>query len=86
MLAETQIYEVLIQETKEKFPVNVGSVRAPNSVLALHMAREIYARREQCVRLMVINRNNIHSLDDETYLGYARQRVYRMPFLRAARK
>ncbi|MDI3328091.1 MAG: hypothetical protein QJR06_06035 [Alicyclobacillaceae bacterium] len=77
-----QVYEVLVQETKDKFPVNVGSVRAPSPTLALQMAREVFARRENCVKVMVVNREAVHVLDDEEYLGYARKKVFRLPFLR----
>jgi phenylacetate-CoA oxygenase PaaH subunit len=76
-----EIWEVLVQEDRKKFPINVGSVRAPNETLALEFAREIYARRERPVRVMVVNRAQVHIQDSEARLAVGPDKRYRLPSL-----
>lgn len=75
------VYEVFIQERLDRFPVNVGSVRAPNETLALHHAREIFARRERCVKLMVVNRSAISVWSNADFLELAHKKGYRQASL-----
>ncbi|MEH7380314.1 hypothetical protein V7138_07525 [Bacillus sp. JJ1533] len=72
-----KIYEVIRHEQAERNPVHVGSVRAPNERLALHSAREIFARRENCYKLTVIERHQFHTIEDSEYLGLAKDKSYR---------
>jgi phenylacetate-CoA oxygenase PaaH subunit len=75
------VWEVLIQEDRTKFPVNVGSVRAPNATLAMEFAREVFARREKTVRVMVVKRNDIFGISDEKVLSMGPNKQYRLPSL-----
>ena len=57
-------WEVFRQE-KEGDPMrHGGSVMAPDAVLAVHYAREMFSRRQESVRLWVVRRAEIHDLDD----------------------
>lgn len=76
---EFNIYEVIRHEQAERNPVHVGSVRAPNEKLALHCAREIFARRENCYKLTVVERQQFHTIEDSEYLSLAKEKTYRQP-------
>ena len=55
-------WEVFRQE-KDGDPMrHGGSVLAPDATLALHYAREMYARRQESIHLWVVRRADIHDL------------------------
>src|SRR4029078_2431719 len=61
-------WEVFRQE-KEAAPLRPGgSVMAPDAVLAVPYAREMYSRRQESVRLWVVRRADIHDRDDPDLL------------------
>lgn len=76
--ADFQVYEVFIQERAERSLVHVGSVRAFNDTLALHNAREIFARRENCLKLCIVNRKDMIEFEDHPFLAMAKDKKYRL--------
>ena len=72
-------YEVFRQE-KEGDPMrHGGSVLAPDAVLAVHYAREMYGRRQESVRLWVVRRADIAVLDDPDLLQPPLDRSFKKP-------
>ena len=72
-------WEVFRQE-KEGDPMrHGGSVMAPDAVLAVHYAREMYSRRQESVRLWIVRRADIHDLDDPDLLQPPLDRSYKKP-------
>ena len=72
-------YEVFRQE-KEGDPMrHGGSVMAPDPVLAVHYARELYGRRQESVRLWVVRRADINVLDDADLLQPPLDRSFKKP-------
>src|SRR4026208_498388 len=56
-------WEVFRQEKEGDAMRHGGSVMAPDAVLAVHYAREMYSRRQESVRLWVARRRDLHDLD-----------------------
>ena len=56
-----------------------GSVIAPDPTLALHYARELYARRGESLRLWVVRRGDIVEVDDQDLLNPPFDRSYKKP-------
>jgi ring-1,2-phenylacetyl-CoA epoxidase subunit PaaB len=56
-----------------------GNVLAPDPLLALHYAREMFSRRGESVRLWVVRRADVHELDDPDLLAPPLDRSYRKP-------
>ncbi len=72
-------YEVFRQE-KDGDPMrHGGSVLAPDPILAVHYARELYGRRQESVRLWVVRRADIHDLDDADLLQPPLDRSFKKP-------
>jgi len=72
-------WEVFRQE-KEGDPMrHGGSVMAPDAVLAVHYAREMFSRRQESVRLWVVRRADIHDLDDPDLLQPPLDRSFKKP-------
>ena len=72
-------WEVFRQE-KEGGPMqHGGSVMAPDAILAVHYAREMYSRRQESVRLWVVRRTDIHDLDDPDLLQPPLDRSFKKP-------
>lgn len=72
-------WEVFRQE-KEGDPMrHGGSVMAPDAVLAVHYARELYARRQESVRLWIVRRSDIHDLADPDLLQPPLDRSFKKP-------
>jgi ring-1,2-phenylacetyl-CoA epoxidase subunit PaaB len=72
-------YEVFRQE-KEGDPMrHGGSVLAPDPILAVHYARELYGRRQESIRLWVVRRADIHDLDDPDLLQPPLDRSFKKP-------
>ena len=74
-----EAWEVFRQE-KEGDPMrHGGSVMAPDAVLAVHYAREMYSRRQESVRLWVVRRGDIHDLADPDLLQPPLDRSFKKP-------
>jgi phenylacetate-CoA oxygenase PaaH subunit len=72
-------WEVFRQE-KEGDPMrHGGSVMAPDSVLAVHYAREMFGRRQESVRLWVVRRADVHDLSDPDLLQPPLDRSFKKP-------
>jgi ring-1,2-phenylacetyl-CoA epoxidase subunit PaaB len=72
-------WEVFRQE-KEGDPMrHGGSVLAPDRVLAVHYARELYGRRQESIRLWVVRRADIAVLDDPDLLQPPLDRSFKKP-------
>lgn len=72
-------YEVFRQE-KEGDPMrHGGSLMAPDPVLAVHYAREMYGRRQESVRLWIVRRADIAVLDDADLLQPPLDRSFKKP-------
>jgi ring-1,2-phenylacetyl-CoA epoxidase subunit PaaB len=72
-------WEVFRQE-KDGDPMrHGGSVMAPDAVLAVHYAREMYSRRQESVRLWIVRRADIHDLDDPDLLQPPLDRSFKKP-------
>ena len=72
-------WEVFRQE-KEGDPMrHGGSVLAPDPVLAVHYARELFGRRQESVRLWVVRRSDVHELDDPDLLDPPLDRSFKKP-------
>ena len=56
-----------------------GSVIAPDRVLAIHYARELYGRRQESVRLWIVRRADIAVLDDPDLLQPPLDRSFKKP-------
>ena len=72
-------FEVFRQEKDGGPMVHGGSVVAPDAILALHYAREMFSRRGESVRLWVVRRVEVHELDDLDVLAPPLDRSYRKP-------
>ena len=74
-----EAWEVFRQE-KEGDPMrHGGSVMAPDAVLAVHYAREMYSRRQESVRLWVVRRADVHDLADPDLLQPPLDRSFKKP-------
>jgi ring-1,2-phenylacetyl-CoA epoxidase subunit PaaB len=72
-------FEVFRQEKDGGPMIHGGSVVAPDAILALHYAREMFSRRGESVRLWVVRRIDVHELDDLDVLAPPLDRSYRKP-------
>jgi phenylacetate-CoA oxygenase PaaH subunit len=72
-------YEVFRQEREGDAMRHGGSVQAPDAVLALHYARELFGRRQESVRLWVVRRADIAVLDDPDLLQPPLDRSFKKP-------
>ena len=74
-----EAWEVFRQE-KEGDPMrHGGSVMAPDAVLAVHYARELYGRRQESVRLWIVRRADVHDLSDQDLLQPPLDRSFKKP-------
>lgn len=86
---DERVFEVFARFDDSSRPLNhVGSVRAGDSVLAWHAARDQYTRREACVDLWVVPRSAItqSSESDLDVLSAAERRGYRQPLFPSAHR
>lgn len=79
MTASNQVYEVFVTARRGEAARHVGSVVAPDPVLALHHAKEVYTRRTECVALWLAPRSAIISFTPEEGVLFelARAKDYR---------
>ncbi|MBN3524814.1 1,2-phenylacetyl-CoA epoxidase subunit PaaB [Paenibacillus apiarius] len=59
------VYEVFSQKNPASGFAHQFSLLAPNHEAALMMARENFMRREPCINIWVVNREDIHGLTPE---------------------
>jgi len=77
--ADPGVWEVFRQE-KDGDPMrHAGNVRAPDRELAVHYAREFYSRRNESVRLWVVQRTQISDLSDPDLLQPPLDRSFKKP-------
>jgi ring-1,2-phenylacetyl-CoA epoxidase subunit PaaB len=78
-MPDLEPYEVFRQE-KDGDPMrHGGNVLAPDAELALHYARELFARRNESTRLWVVRRADIQVLEDEDLLNPPLDRSFKKP-------
>ena len=71
----SHVYEVFRQERKGQPLQHAGSVEAPDEAFAEIYAREQYARRQESVALWLVQREDVHQIDefpDEFEMKYRR--------------
>jgi ring-1,2-phenylacetyl-CoA epoxidase subunit PaaB len=74
-----ETYEVF-RRTGHKEPFeHCGTVTAPDSEMALLMAKECFTRRLEGEHLWVVRRSDVHSLKDESLISLAADKSYRFP-------
>jgi ring-1,2-phenylacetyl-CoA epoxidase subunit PaaB len=73
------VYEVFRQEREGEPMTHSGSLLAPSDDLALQYARDIFARRNEALRLWVVAREHVAAIDDPDLLKPPLDRSYRRP-------
>ena len=58
-------YQVFVQEAEGKPHLDYGSVHAPDAELALLNARDVFARRPECISMWVVPADAIYSITAE---------------------
>lgn len=64
--AEGEVFEIFQQELRESQPHHGGNLRASDSELAAHYAKEFYGRRQESLKLWIIPRKAIWEISDTT--------------------
>ncbi|HSL98039.1 MAG TPA: hypothetical protein VK831_05660 [Candidatus Deferrimicrobiaceae bacterium] len=72
-------YEVFRQEKDGGPMIHGGNVLAPDPELAVHYARELFARRAESTRLWVVRRADVRVLDDPDLLDPPLDRSFKKP-------
>lgn len=78
-MSQLEAYEVFRQEKDGDPMLHGGNVMAPDPELALHYAREMFARRNESTRLWVVRRTDIAVLEDEDLLNPPLDRSFKKP-------
>jgi ring-1,2-phenylacetyl-CoA epoxidase subunit PaaB len=78
-LAALEPYEVFRQEKDGGPMIHGGNVLAPDPVLAVHYARELFGRRGESTRLWVVRRADVRVLDDPDLLDPPLDRSFKKP-------
>ncbi|BCL78653.1 hypothetical protein ccbrp13_11180 [Ktedonobacteria bacterium brp13] len=66
--AGDDVFEVFQQDLKrDNVPHHGGNLRAPDTELAVHYAREFYGRRQESDRLWIIPRTQLWEIQDTAY-------------------
>jgi ring-1,2-phenylacetyl-CoA epoxidase subunit PaaB len=78
-LHQWQTYEVFHQAKKGDRHIHVGSLHAPNTEMAVILAKEQYARRYKCVNLWVVKTSDVFitDYDDEDIFESNQDKMYR---------
>jgi ring-1,2-phenylacetyl-CoA epoxidase subunit PaaB len=76
-----ETYEVFHQTKRGDAHIHVGSVHAPDAQMALHLARDQFARRLRCSSLWVVPSRCVTATDyqDETFFAQTSDKAYRDP-------
>jgi ring-1,2-phenylacetyl-CoA epoxidase subunit PaaB len=72
-----EVYEVFRRAGHKDPFEHCGAVIAPDSDMALMMAKECFLRRREGQHLWVVRRSDIHSFRDESLLDIAADKSYR---------
>ena len=72
-----EVYEVFRRAGHKDPFTHAGAVIAPDSEMALLMAKECFLRRREGEHLWVVRRSDIHSMADESLLEIAADKSYR---------
>ena len=64
MADEGEVFEVFQQDTKDPAPHHGGNLRAPDTTLAEHYAKEFYGRRQESQRLWIVPRSAFMEISD----------------------
>ena len=72
-----EVYEVFRRSGHKDPYEHCGAVIAPDSDMALIMAKECFLRRREGQHLWVVRRSDIHSFKDESLLEIAADKSYR---------
>jgi 1,2-phenylacetyl-CoA epoxidase PaaB subunit len=64
---EGEVFEIFQQGLKDSAPYHGGNLRAPDSELALHYAKEFYARRQESQKLWIVARAAMWEVSDITH-------------------
>ena len=72
-----EVYEVFRRHGPKDPFEHCGTVIAPDSEMALVMAKECFLRRREGEHLWVVRRSDIHSFQDESLLEIAGDKIYR---------
>ena len=77
---EWPAWHVFRQPKRGEAHVLVGMVHAPDAETALLLAKEQYARREDCVNLWVVRTDQVHatSYEDADMFEFVSDRTYRL--------
>ena len=78
----SSLWEVFVQPQAGKPHEHVGSVRAPDSEMALQNARDVYTRRGKAVSIWVVEASEITASSDEeadSFFDPADDKIYRHP-------
>ena len=78
-MSHLEAYEVFRQENDGDPMRHGGNVMAPDPELALHYAREMFARRNERTRLWVVRRADIAILEDQDLLNPPLDRSFKKP-------
>lgn len=73
------IYDVFHQTREGEPMTHAGSLNADDDELALHYARDIFARRNEALRLWVVGREHVREIDDPDLLKPPFDRSFRRP-------
>ena len=76
-----ETYEVFHQTKRGDAHIHVGSVHAPDPQMALHLARDQFARRLRCSSIWVVPTRSVTATDyqDETFFAQTSDKSYRDP-------
>lgn len=78
-LSHWHTFEVFHQAKKGDRHIHVGSLHAPNSEMAVILAKEQYARRYKCSSLWVVKTSDVYitDYDDEDIFETNPEKIYR---------
>jgi ring-1,2-phenylacetyl-CoA epoxidase subunit PaaB len=76
------LYEVFVRSKRGLNHVHVGSLRAADSEMALHHARDLYTRRNEGVSIWVVKSSDIAASspdEKDPFFAPAADKIYRHP-------
>ena len=81
MDTQWETYEVFHQTKRGDAHIHVGSVHAPDAQMALHLARDQFARRLRCASIWVVPSECVTATDyqDESFFAQISDKSYRDP-------
>ncbi len=76
------LWEVFIRSKQGIHHKHVGSLHAPDEMVAIENARDVYTRRQEGVSIWVVESKNITASnpdDSDAFYEPARDKIYRHP-------